>query len=272
MGFDWQLDRPFAVFDIESTGTDIQQDRIIDLAVVKLLPDGTRTTRVFRVNPGMPISPFVTAIHGITDADVANCPPFRDIARDVLQELDGCDLGGYNVVRFDIPMLQEEFRRAGLELDLTGRRIIDAQQIFHRREPRDLRAALRFYCGEQHDLAHNAEGDVVATIKVLEGQFGKYPDLPRKLDELDTYCNPRDPSWVDRNGRFRWVNNEAVVNFGAKRGATLRSLVVRDSSFLKWILKGNFPMDTKDLVRNALEGRLPSPPAPSPPDAADGSA
>ena len=256
-----KLDRPLAVFDIEATGLNPRADRIVELAIVLLMPDRSRASRVFRINPGLPIPAGATAIHGITDADVATCPPFVAVADDVLRVLEGADLCGYNILRFDIPLLVEEFLRCGKTFDMSGRRIVDAQRIFHKREPRDLTAALAFYCGEMHLNAHGASADVDATIRVLEGQLERYSDLPRNLDELDEYCNPRDPSWVDTTGKLRWHQGEIVVNFGRKKDTPLRELVAEDPGFVKWMLRSDFPRDVQDILRNTLQGKWPKPPA-----------
>lgn len=254
------LERPFAVFDIESTGINRKVDRIIDLAIIKLRPDGKRDSYSYRVHPGTPIPPESTAVHGITDADVDGCPSFSEIAETVHEVLEGCDLGGFNVLHFDIPLLTEEFARAGIVFRLDDRRVVDAQRIFHRKEPRDLSAALQFYCGEMHLDAHGALADVEATLRVMEGQFERYPDLPTDMDELEAFCNPRDPAWADRTGRLKWVEDQVVINFGKNQGKSLRTLVSEDNGFLNWILKNDFPADTKDLVRNALAGHFPTPP------------
>ncbi|MDI6775562.1 MAG: 3'-5' exonuclease [Verrucomicrobiota bacterium] len=260
-----KLDRPLAFFDIESTGASPRADRIIDLTIIKLMPDGARSTHNYRVNPGMPIPPEATRIHGIADADVAGCPRFADVAAEAFQVLDGADLGGYNILRFDIPLLTEEFLRAGLRFTPDGRRIIDAQRIFHRREPRDLAAALAFYCGELHLGAHRAEADVLATIRVLQGQFDRYADLPRDLAELDKYCDPRDPSWVDRTGRLRWKGGEIALNFGRKKGAPLREIIAKDPDFVKWMLRSDFSPDFRKIVVEATQGKWPAPPSSAPP-------
>jgi DNA polymerase-3 subunit epsilon len=255
-----KLNRPLSVFDIESTGANPRSDRIIDLAIVKVMPDGKRTTHTFRVNPGQPIPKEVTAIHGISDADVANCPPFIKIAQQVADILEGCDLCGYNLGRFDIPMLAEEFLRARIKCNLDNRRVIDPQRVYHKREPRDLTAALAFYCGEMHIGAHGAEADALATIRVLEGQYEKYHDLPADIDELHNYCNQRDPSWVDQMGRLRWANGEIVLNFGRKKDTPLKTIIETDPSFIKWILKGDFPRDMQEIISKAAEGEWPKPP------------
>jgi len=270
--FKWKLDRPLAVLDIEATGATPRADRIVELAIVRIHPDNHRDSKVYRVNPGGPIPPEATRIHGISDADVASCPLFGAIAREVLALLDGCDIAGYNVERYDIAMLQEEFLRAGLRFELEGRRVVDAQRIFHKRVPRDLSAALAYYCNEMHVDAHGAEGDVQATIRVLEAQFDRYPDLPRDLDALHDYCNPRDPSWVDRTGKLKWADGIVVLNFGKKKGFPLRDLVRDDPGFAKWMLRSDFPRDTKDILESALAGRWPMPTVAPPAEGATGEA
>ena len=259
-----KLTRPLATFDIESTGTSPRADRIIDLAIIVLSPEGDLTSHVFRVNPGIPIPAEASAIHGICDADVADAPPFSQIASQVAEVLEGCDLAGFNHIRFDVPMLIEEFTRAGIPLDIEGKCMIDAQRIFHRREPRDLTAALAFFCDDEHADAHGAEADAMATLRVLEGQFRKYPDLPRDPDELDRYCSPIDPSWVERTGRLRWVSGEITINFGKKKGTPLRDLVLSDRGFLKWILKSDFSQEVRQIVADAMDGKWPVPPDESP--------
>lgn len=258
----FKLKRPLAVFDIESTGTNPRRDRIIDLAFVKIFPGGETERHVFRVNPEINIPAEATAIHGIADEDVADAPPFRKPAPEILEMLRDCDLAGFGIIRFDIPLLIEEFSRAGLQFDDRERRVIDAQRIFHRKEPRDLTAALSFYCGRDHAGAHGAEADALATLSVLEAQCAKYPELPQTIDGLDDYCRPpTDPSWADRTGKLRWKQGEIVINFGAQHiGRKLRDLAQNNPNFLKWLLKSDFPSDTKDIVANALENKFPEPP------------
>lgn len=261
MSLPFKLDRPLAVFDIESTGVSPRADRMIELAVIRIEPDGQHRKQTWLLNPTVPIPTETTAIHGITNETVADCPTFADVAQAVDAFLAGCDLAGYNHTRFDIPMLCEEFARAGITFDIDSRRILDAQRIFHQREPRDLTAALAFYCQELHIDAHGAEADAEATLRVLEGQFARYPDLPRDMESLDRLLNQRDPFAVDRTGRLRWVDNEIFINFGRKKGQRLRDLITQDPGFLKWILRSDFPMDTREIVQNALDGRWPDPPA-----------
>ncbi len=258
--FKWQLEKPLIIFDVEATGVNPRADRIIELSAVKLYPDQSRETHTVRINPGIPIPPETTNIHGITDADVADAKPFRDQAPRLFQLFDGCDLGGYNCIRFDVPMLIEEFLRASINFSLDGRRIIDAQRIYHKREPRDLTAALAFYCKTQLLNAHGAEADALATLQVFEGQFQRYPDLPRDIVTLHKYCDLRDPSWADRDGKLRWVGGAITVNFGKKKGESLVDLAVKDPGFLRWMLKGDFASDTKDFVTKALNNQAPKSP------------
>jgi DNA polymerase-3 subunit epsilon len=251
-----ELERPFVVFDIESTGINRKTDRIIELALVKVHPDGERETLTLRVNPGIPIPPAATAIHGIKDEDVRDCPSFEAVAAKVAAFLADADLGGYNLLHFDIPMLTEEFQRAGLSIDLSRSRVIDAQRIFHKKEPRDLSAALSFYCGAPHDGAHSALADVEATLRVIEGELERYPDLPTNMAELAEYCNPVHPSWVDPQGKLAWDDQgEVCINFGKNQGRRLRDLSAQEPSYLDWMLRKDFPSEVQDIVREARNGR-----------------
>ncbi len=257
------LDRPLAVFDIESTGLNPRTDRVIELAVVRLDPGGGRTERTWLLNPGVPIPVESTAIHGITDEMVRDAPRFEEKAAEILDFFRDCDLGGFGLSKLDIPILEEEFSRCGMFFNAPGRRLFDALRIYHRREPRDLAAALRFFCGEELEGAHGAEADAAAALRVLEGEFARYPDLPTDPDALDREINPRDPFNIDREGRLRWVNREATVNFGKKKGKTLRELADADPGFLRWIARGDFPLDTRRIVSDALAGHFPECPFPA---------
>jgi len=258
------LDRPLAIFDIEATGLNPRMDRIIEIAVVRLPIQGEPVTRTWLVNPGVPIPLETIAIHGISDELVAHCPSFADIADELFAFLDGCDLGGFGMIRFDIPMLEEEFLRVGKFFDANGRRQFDAQRIFHKREPRDLTAAVNFYCGEPLVDAHGAEADALATLKVLRGQFHRYDDLPTDPETLDKLLNERDPFNLDRDGKLRWLDGEVTINFGKKKGMKLKDLARAEPGFLKWMLRGDFARDTKDIVCQALEGKWPPPPSVTP--------
>lgn len=253
-----------AFFDIEATGISPRSDRIIDLAVIISHPNGEETEHTWRINPGMPIPPESTEIHGITDEDVKDSPLFADIADKIYAILKDCDLAGYNITRFDIPMLIEEFARTNTLFDMDNRSIVDVQRIFHRKEPRDLTAALSFYCGEKHTDAHGALPDVIATMKVFEGQYNKYADLPTSVSEIDEYCNPKGPSWADRMGRLKWLNGVLTLNFGKKKGLAIKDIYNEDPGFIQWILRNDFPDDTKKILQNAIAGNGPKPPTTDP--------
>lgn len=252
-----KLDRPIAFFDIEATGLSPRADRIVELCIIKITPDKTQTVHTYRINPERPIPAETTEIHGISDADVSECPAFSALAQEISDLLEGCDLGGYNISRFDIPMLTEEFTRAGIRFETESRRILDAQRIFHRKEPRDLSAALKFYCNEEHIDAHGAEADVIATIKVFDGQIERYDDLPRDMNALDDFCNQRNPNWVDNTGKFRWLNGQVALNFGKKKDELLRDLINNDKGFINWMLRSDFPADTREIIEKAQKGIWP---------------
>jgi len=259
--FALKLERPLIVFDIESTGTVARKDRIVELAAVKVMPDGTETTRCWLLNPTIPIPPETTAIHGISDEIVKNCPTFAEKADEIFEFFRDCDLSGFNADRFDIPCLEEEFARAGMNFAPSARLHVDVQRIYHKMEPRDLSAAVRFYLGRDHEGAHGAEADAKATLEVLKAQMEKYESLPRTAKDMDEFLVPHDPLNADRSGTLRWKNGELTVNFGKKKGETLKSLLVNEPHFLRWMLKGDFETEARMIVKDLLEnGRLP--PAP----------
>lgn len=265
MKFDFPiaLRRPLVVFDIESTGISPRADRIIELAAIRLNPDGSRDEREWLLNPQMKIPIEAVAIHGITDAEVADCPTFPEVATEIFMFFEGCDLAGFSAGYFDAQILNEEFLRCDIHnFHPDGRALLDAQKIYHKREPRDLTAALKFYCGKDlGEAAHGAMADTQATLEVLIGQFKKYPDLPRDIEKLDELFNPKDPFNVDRMGRWRWIDGEVCVNFGKKKGIKLTDLangtIADGKSFLKWMIKSDFPEDTRTVAENALRGIFP---------------
>lgn len=254
---DLKLERPLVIFDIESTGVAPGRDRIVELAVKKIMPDGSSTDIVRRVNPEMPIPPSATAVHGISDADVASAPPFSVIAANFAAYLDGCDLGGYNVLNFDIPMLQSEFQRAGVPFSMEGRKVVDAYNIFCKLYPRTLTAAYKFFCNAELTDAHSADADTAATWEVLLGQLAKHPELPRDLTALAEFSNMTDPDAVDRTRRFKWRDGEVVVNFGKNAGRPLKEIAEQDPGFLRWIIRSDFPEDVKKVATDALSGVFP---------------
>ncbi len=253
-----QLQRPVVFFDIESTGTDTNIDRIVEIAFLKLYPGNRKDLQTFRINPGIAIPPETTEIHGITDDDVKDKPSFSELKDLFLEILDNADLGGYNLIRFDIPMLQAELRRAGTDLDMTNRRIIDPHIIFAKHERRDLSSAYRFYCGKDLENAHSAEADITATAEILMEQIERYEDINSSVESLHEYCMQKDPRFVDRDRRFKWKNNEPCCNFGKNKGQMLRWLAQNDQSYLHWILRGDFNDEVKELCRNALDGKIPT--------------
>jgi DNA polymerase III subunit epsilon len=258
------LDRPLAVLDLEATGTAPHRDRIVELSVLKLLPDGTKMLRHRRLNPGMPIPLEASEIHGIYDDDVANEPEFRNIATSLADLLQGCDLAGFGIVQFDLPMLRTEFDRAGIEFPIEGRRIIDAKSIFHAMEPRDLSAAHRYYCGTPFEAAHSAEADTLATYRVIVAQLQRYPELPHNLDELHRLSNPRQADFVDSEGKLIWRSSEVYFNFGKHRGTPLREVCITDTEYVRWLIAKDFRADLKKVLAEALEGRFPPPRVPLP--------
>lgn len=254
------LARPVVFFDLETTGTDPASDRIVEISALRIEPDGSTESRTRRINPERPIPPGATAVHGITDEDVRDEPVFGKIARGLLDFLAGADLAGFNVGRFDIPLLDKEFRSCGMDMELGGRHVIDAMTIFHRKEPRDLSAAVRFYLGREHEGAHGAEADVIATMEVLDAQLARYDDLPRTVEELEQFGRRIPPGAVDRSGKFVWKGGEVAFSFGKNQGKTLKEVIRKDRGYCEWILKSDFPDEAKRLVRDALNGKLPDSP------------
>ena len=256
------LDRPLVVFDLETTGLFPKRDRIIELGAIKVMPDGTEDERCWLLNPSIPIPPESTAVHGIADEDVKDCPTFAEKADEIYAFFEGCDLSGFNSDRYDIPCLEEEFARVGRNLAVSARRCIDVQRIYHRMEPRDLTAAVRFYLGRDHAGAHGAGADTRATLEVLKAQMAKYPDLPKTAEEMSELLAPRDPNSIGRNRELLWRDGELYVNFGKKKGEKMRDLLFREPNFLRWIMKGDFDTEVKAVVGDLLDnGRLPPPPA-----------
>jgi DNA polymerase-3 subunit epsilon len=248
-----QLERPLILFDLETTGTDPSRDKVVEIAVLRLEPDGGRLVRTRRINPERPIPAEATAVHGIRDEDVRDEPPFRRIARGLLELLEGADLAGFNVRRFDVPLLDREFRECGLDLELAGRRIVDAMTIYHRKERRDLSAAVRFYLGREHEGAHGAEADLTATADVLDAQLERYPDLPRSVEELDAWTRPTRDA-VDGQGKFVRRHDEIVFAFGKHRGRSLQEVAREAPDYLEWVVGSDFPEDAKEIVRRVLKG------------------
>lgn len=249
------LKKPIVFFDLETTGVDILKDRIVEISLIKILPNGQEIEKTRRVNPGIPIPPAATEIHHITDADVASEPPFRQLAKSLANELAGCDIAGFNSNRFDIPMLDQEFQRAGVKFDFSKANFIDVQSIFHKKEQRTLVAAYHFYCGKELDGAHSAAADTRATYEVLMAQLDRYPDLPNDMEELAKYA--RMNRNVDFMGRLILDDKEReVINFGKYKGRIAEEVLREDSGYYDWIMKGDFAQNTKDcFTRIKLRSR-----------------
>ncbi len=259
-----KLTRPLIVFDIESTGLSPRKDRIIELAAIKAFPDGHEESKCWLLNPTVPIPAETTAIHHISDEDVKDCPTFADSADEIYAFFVDADLSGFNADRFDIPCLAEEFNRVGKTFPAPSCKRVDVQRIYHRMEPRDLSAAVRFYLNKSHEGAHGAEADARATLDILKAQMAKYTELPQTVDELDTYLVPHDPLNADRNGMLRWKGGKLLINFGKKKGESLSDLLIKEPKYLKWLAKGDFDSDVRAIVNDLLEnGRLPPAPAES---------
>jgi DNA polymerase-3 subunit epsilon len=247
------LSRPFAVIDLETTGTDVRTARVVEISVLRMEPSAAKKQRTQRLNPGIPIPPDATAVHGISDDDVAGEPTFAQVAGKLAHFLDGCDLCWFNLKRFDLRVLYCEFQRAGVAFDLEGRAVIDPIEMFHQLEPRHLAAAVRFYLGRDHDGAHGAAADVTATAEVLDAMLVRYPDLPRTPAEL--HQRFQDPSAVDSDGFFNRIEGEVRFKKGKYRGQPLSAVARRDSGYLQWMLGQDFFDDTKAVVSAALFGR-----------------
>jgi len=253
-----KLGRPIAFIDVETTGTNPNSDRVVELSILRIQPDGTEEYKSHRVNPGVPIPADATAVHGITDADVSSLPMFRQYAKSVRDFLEGCDIAGFNVIKFDLPCLEAEFDRAGIEFSREGRHFVDSMVIFHQRERRDLEAAYRKYCGGEMENAHCAEEDAKAAAQVLDGQLGMYGDLPRDVGGLGSLCYDVPENFVDSEGRFVWEDGEAVCTFSREnKGRRLRDIAAENPGFLTWILERNFSPEVKDIVTKALRGEFP---------------
>jgi DNA polymerase-3 subunit epsilon len=250
-----QLTQPLAVFDLETTGVNTSTDRIIEISIHKVHPNGKTETRTHRVNPQIPIPATSTAIHGISNEDVANEPSFEELAPNLYIFLNDCDLAGFNSNKFDVPLLIEEFHRVGYGFDVTKRNLIDVQNIFHKKEPRTLVAAYKFYCDKDLSNAHSAEADTLATYEILEAQLGKYTDLSRKPMELSKFTTMHNA--LDLAARF--VKNDkgiAVFNFGKHKGTPVTEVLTKEPQYYAWMMRGDFSQNTKAVLtqlRNSIK-------------------
>ncbi len=241
-----QLTHPLAIIDLETTGINLGTDRIVEIAIVKIMPDDKKIVKRKLINPEMPIPPASTAIHGITDEMVKDAPTFKQVANELKQFLDNCDLAGYNSNRFDIPMLAEEFLRIGMEFESKTRKLLDVQKIFHMMEQRTLTAAYRFYCGKEHEGAHGAEADASATWEVLVAQVEKYPQLGSNLETILKCIG--EEQVVDFARRFIMENGIEIFNFGKHKGRPVADILKAEPQYYDWMMKGDFPLHTKQKL------------------------
>jgi DNA polymerase-3 subunit epsilon len=241
------LTRPLAFFDLETTGVMVGSDRIVEISILKLMPDGSREVKTMRLNPEMPIPASASAIHHIFDEDVKNQPTFKQVAKGIVTFLENCDFAGYNSNMFDIPLLTEEFIRVGIDFDPKVRCFIDVQNIFHKKEQRTLGAAYKFYCDKSIENAHSAEADILATFEVLEAQLERYPDLQTNVPWLAEFSQKHKT--VDLMGRIIYdEKNIEVFNFGKHKGKSVIEVFRREPSYYEWMMNGDFPQYTKRVL------------------------
>ncbi len=247
------LKKAIVFFDLETTGLDITNDRIVEISLLKITPDGSETIKTRRLNPQMPIPAEATAIHGITDADVADAPTFAQVARSLANLIGDSDLAGFNSSSFDVPMLAEEFARARIDIDLMDRRHIDVKSIYHKKEERTLSAACRFYLNREHTEAHGAESDVMVTYEVLKAQLDKYDDLQPDTDFLSEFSSTIRKA--DPKGCFVYNNNnEIIINFGKHRGKSLSQVLnFLEPNYYEWMMKADFPTATKAVLQRVKQ-------------------
>ena len=241
------LKNPIVFFDLETTGTNIVTDRIVEISYLKISPNGREESKTIRINPEMHIPEQVTAIHGITDEDVADCPRFKEVAREIARDFEGCDLAGYNSNRFDIPLLAEEFLRAEVDIDMKKRKFVDVQVVFHKMEQRTLSAAYKFYCDKDLDNAHSAEADTRATYEVLMAQLDRYPELKNEIAFLSGLTTQNNNA--DFAGRIIYnEKGEEIINFGKYKGQKVSDVLKNDIGYYGWIMSSDFTLDTKNVL------------------------
>jgi len=249
-----QLTRPIAFIDLETTGVHISNDRIVEIAIVKIFTDGTNQVKRKLINPLMPIPACSSAIHGITDEMVKDAPSFKQVANELKQFIENCDLGGYNSNRFDVPMLIEEFLRAGIEFTTDDRKLVDVQKVFHLMEQRTLTAAYKFYCNKTLDGAHGAEVDATATWEVLEAQLERYPQIGNTVENIVKFTGEDDI--VDFARRFVKENGIEIFNFGKHKGKPVTKVLKEEPQYYDWMMKGDFSMNTKQKLTDILNRNL----------------
>ncbi len=241
-----QLTKPLAFIDLETTGVNLGTDRIVEIAIVKILTDGSKSIKRKLINPGIPIPKGARDVHGISDEMVKDAPAFKQVAQELKQMLDGCDLAGYNSNRFDIPLLMEEFLRVQVDFDMKSRKLLDVQNIFHKMEPRTLSAAYKFYCSKNLEGAHGAEVDANATYEILEAQIERYPELGNNIDSVLKVIG--EDQIVDFARRFVMENGIEVFNFGKFKGRPVADVLKSEPQYYDWMMKGDFPQHTKQKL------------------------
>jgi DNA polymerase-3 subunit epsilon len=249
-----KLTRPIAFIDLETTGTSISTDKIVEVAIVKILPDGSKQVKRKLINPQVPIPASASDVHGITDEMVKDAPTFKQVANELKQFMESCDIGGYNSNRFDIPMLIEEFLRAGIEFNTDTRKMVDAQKIFHQMEQRTLTAAYKFYCNKVLEGAHGAEADATATWEVLEAQLERYPQIGNTVEDIAKFTGEDDI--VDFARRFIRENGLEIFNFGKHKGKPVAQVLKEEPQYYDWMMKGDFAMNTKQKLTEILNRTL----------------
>lgn len=252
-----ELKRPLVVLDLETTGTWVEKDKIIEIAMVKCSPGGETASYAKKVNPGISIPDAVVQLTGITNEQVRNAPPFRDIAREVLDFMEQADLGGFNADRFDLPLLEREMAEAGQRLEWKSRGVYDAQKVYHLNEKRDLTAAYKFYCGKDLVNAHSALADTEATLEILAAQLQRYCAGGEGIEALKTFAYEPRAEFYDDEKKLRWWNDDLYFNFGKYRKMTLRQVARQDRDYLIWMMGSDMGEKVKTAVRQALEGRDP---------------
>ncbi len=245
-----QLSRPLAIIDLETTGINLSNDRIVEIAIVKVMPDGEKKIKRKILNPEIPIPQASTDVHGISNDMVKDAPTFRQVANEIKQFLDNCDLCGYNSNRFDIPLLTEEFLRSGLNFEFRDRRLVDVQKVFHMMEQRTLSAAYKFYCDKVLTDAHSAEADATATYEVLEAQIERYPQLGNTIDSILKCVG--DDLVVDFARRMVFDNGIEIFNFGKYKGRPVAEVLKNEPQYYDWMMKGDFPLHTKQKLTEIL--------------------
>jgi DNA polymerase-3 subunit epsilon len=255
-----QLERPVVFLDIEATGTDAQRDRIIEISLLRVSADpvAIEGPRTWRIDPKQRIPLEATEIHGISNADLAGCPSFAEAAEELVAVMEGADLAGFAISRLDLRLLKAEFARTKVDYDVTSAKLIDSQVIFHTREPRNLAAAMQFYCDEELEGAHGAEADTIASLKVFAGQLGRYEDLSTAVQELDQLSTSLNSAFVDANRRFVWKDGEPAFNFGKLKGKPLRWAAgdPEHRGYLRRLLQGALEDEAQTLVSEALQGKI----------------